>query len=57
MWNNKEKDFEQRSSMDRSKVVDMRAWLKQKREAAKNVLIFRPTRLTPPSNDYPPSVA
>jgi hypothetical protein len=58
MWNNGSKN--QQSSLKQAftrdkKVVDMRAWLQQKREAARNVLTFTPRSLSP--NDQPPSVA
>jgi hypothetical protein len=39
-----------------NKVIDMRAWLQQKKEATKNVLMFT-RRLATTGNDHPPSVA
>jgi hypothetical protein len=58
MWNkvanNKNASITTKAGREK-KVIDMRAWLQQKREAARNVLVFTPRGWSP--NDQPPSVA
>jgi hypothetical protein len=58
MWEireDKAKLFEVKRDSE-NKVIDMRTWLQQKKEATKNVLMFTP-RLTTVGNDNPPTVA